>query len=283
MKNARLLLVVLTAVLSLAGPARALTWYTNYPAAAAEAKASGRPLFLFFGGSDWCGWTKKLNDEVLIQPAFLAFAESNMVCVSVDFPRKTPQDDATKKQNRDLAAKYGVKGYPAVILLKADGEMIGQTGYKDGGPELYVQHIQGILAKVERARQDAAELARVRKDYVGEWKNAEPAADGIARLKVYENDDVLTIRAWVAEGGGEKDVGVVPLDMHYETIGGRAFHYGLSMRDIGYATECLKVAVTADEAVADAFTIYKDHSGRADRHRLYLFRRAAPHAVSAAP
>ena len=262
-------------------PAHALDWWTNYPAAATEAKALNRPLLLFFGGSDWCSWTKKLTGEVLIQPAFLAFAESNLVCVSVDFPKKTPQDGATKKQNKDLAAKYGVKGYPAVLLLKPDGQIIGQTGYKDGGPEMYVQHLQGILARAEKSRQDAAQLARVRKDYVGEWRNVEPEADGIVRLKVYENDDVLTIRAWIATDGGEKDLGVVTLDMHYETIGQRPFHYGLSMRDIGYATECLKMEATAEGAVVDAFTIYKDHSGRADRHHLYVFQRSAPD--SAAP
>jgi thioredoxin-related protein len=266
----------LVAALSFAAPAHALTWQTNYPAAAAEAKASNRPLLLFFGGSDWCGWTKKLNGEVLIQPAFLAFAESNFVCVSVDFPRTTPQDAATKKQNKELAAKYGVKGYPAVLLLKPDGQIIGRAGYKDGGPEPYVQHLREILTRAERSRQDAAQLARIRKDYVGEWRNVEPEADGIARLKVYENDDVLTIRAWSAAGGEEKDLGVVTLELHYETIGQRPFHYGLSMRDIGYATECMKMETTADGAVVDAFTIYKDRSGRPDRHRLYLFQRSAP-------
>jgi thioredoxin-related protein len=280
MKNTGLFIVSLVAVVSFAVPAHALTWHTNYPTAAAEAKASNRPLLLFFGGSDWCGWTKKLNDEVWIQPAFLAFAESNFVCVSVDFPRKTPQDKATQKQNRDLAARFRVKGYPVVILLRPDGGTIGQTGYKEGGPELYVQFLQGLLAQAEKTRRDAIELARVRMDYVGEWRNAEPEADGITRLKVYENDDVLTVRAWIASGDGEKDLGVVPLDMHYETIGGRGFHYGLSMRDIGYATECLKVEATADGAVVDAFTIYKDRSGRADRHRLYLFRLTTPPPAS---
>ena len=269
-------MIFLAAALSLAAPAHALVWQTNYPAAAAEAKASERPLLMFFGGSDWCSWTKKLDGEVFIQPAFLAFAESNLVCVSIDFPRQTPQDTATKKQNKDLAAKYRVKGYPAVLLLEPDGRIIGQTGYKDGGPEMYVRHLQDILARAEKSRRDAAQLARVRKDYVGEWRNVEPQADGIARLKVYENDDVLTIRAWSDAGGGEKDIGVVTLDMHYETIGQRPFHYGLSMRDIGYATECLKMEVTADEAVVDAFTIYKDRSGRPDRHHLYVFRRAPP-------
>ena len=166
MSNARLPLVSLAAVLFLAAPAHGLTWHTNYLAAAAEANASNRPLLLFFGGSDWCGWTKKLNGEVLTQPAFLAFAESNLVCVSVDFPRKTPQDEATKKQNKDLAAKYGVKGYPVVLLLKPDGQVIGQTGYKDGGPELYVQHLQQILVRAERSRQDAAQLARIKADPV---------------------------------------------------------------------------------------------------------------------
>ena len=73
-----------------------------------------------------------------------------------------------------------------------------------------------------------------------------------------------------------------PLATVRDLIGQRSFHYGLSMRDIGYATECLKMEATADGAVVDAFTIYKDRSGRPDRHRLYVFQRSAPDSTATA-
>ena len=35
-----------------------LTWYTDIMKANEVSQASGKPLFAFFTGSDWCGWCK---------------------------------------------------------------------------------------------------------------------------------------------------------------------------------------------------------------------------------
>ncbi len=129
-----------------------LGWETDFKKALATAKASGKYIMLDFSGSDWCGWCIKLEKEVFSQDAFKDFAEKNLVCVLVDFPQKKKQTRELKQQNRDLATKYGIRGYPTIIILSPDGEPVGKTGYLHGGSRKYVQHLNEIIER-HRAKQ----------------------------------------------------------------------------------------------------------------------------------
>ncbi|HKL21007.1 MAG TPA: thioredoxin family protein, partial [Tichowtungia sp.] len=62
-----------------------------------------------------------------------------------DFPRSKPQPEDIQKQNKALSQKYGVRGFPTVLLLNAGGEVLGRTGYQRGGPEAYVKHLKDLL------------------------------------------------------------------------------------------------------------------------------------------
>ena len=130
----------------------ALDWETDFKKALATAKASGKYIMLDFSGSDWCGWCKKLEKEVFSQDAFKDFTEKNLVCVLVDFPRRIEQTREQKQQNWNLATKYGIKGYPTIIILSPDGEPVGKTGYLHGGTRKYVQHLNEIIER-HRAKQ----------------------------------------------------------------------------------------------------------------------------------
>jgi len=130
----------------------ALDWETDFKKALATAKASGKYIMLDFSGSDWCGWCKKLEKEVFSQDAFKDFTEKNLVCVLVDFPRRIEQTREQKQQNWNLATKYGIKGYPTIIILSPDGKPVGNTGYLHGGSRNYVQHLNEIIER-HRAKQ----------------------------------------------------------------------------------------------------------------------------------
>ncbi|NBB80306.1 MAG: thioredoxin fold domain-containing protein [Verrucomicrobia bacterium] len=124
-------------------------WMTNFQAAREKAAAEQKPLLLDFTGSDWCGWCIRLNDEVFSKTAFKEYAAEELVLVELDFPRKKTQSDELKAQNRALAEQYEIKGFPTILVLSPEGELIKRTGYQPGGAEAYVEHIQGILAAAE--------------------------------------------------------------------------------------------------------------------------------------
>jgi protein disulfide-isomerase len=129
-------------------------WYTNIDEAIAISTKQQKPLFLFFTGSDWCGWCIKLQKEVFKTPEFTAWAKENAVLVELDYPRRTPQDEKIKQQNNDLQQAFGVRGYPTVWFVKPstkDGktnfEQLGSTGYVAGGPTAWIDQVSPIVAK----------------------------------------------------------------------------------------------------------------------------------------
>jgi protein disulfide-isomerase len=122
----------------------ALVWRTDYRAALAEAKEHDRHVFLFFTGSDWCGWCMRLQKEILTTPEFARYAEEKLVLVEVDFPREKSQAPALKKQNAALQRAFQIEGYPTVVVLDADGKAVGRLGYQEGGPKPFVHQLQSL-------------------------------------------------------------------------------------------------------------------------------------------
>jgi thioredoxin-related protein len=120
-------------------------WFTDLPKALAAAKAEHKMVLMDFTGSDWCGWCIKFDQEVLSTEKFKEYAAKNLVLVKVDFPRRTPQSEALKQANRALGQKYSVDGYPTFVVLSEGGKEIGrQVGYKPGGPEAFIEKLNGF-------------------------------------------------------------------------------------------------------------------------------------------
>ena len=92
-------------------------WNTDMNKAIQISQQTGKPLMLFFTGSDWCGWCKKLVKEVYKTPEFNKWAKKNVVLVEIDFPRKTKLSEELTKQNRELQQMFGVRGYPTVWFV----------------------------------------------------------------------------------------------------------------------------------------------------------------------
>ena len=122
-------------------------WLIDFKAAQAKAKAENKPMLLDFTGSDWCVWCVRLTQEVFSKEAFKAYAAESLVLVELDFPSRKPQSEVTKLQNEALAQKYGIRGFPTIVLLSPEGELIGRTGYQRGGPEKYIEHLKEILGE----------------------------------------------------------------------------------------------------------------------------------------
>ena len=97
-------------------------WLTDLAAAKKQAAAEKKPILMFFTGSDWCGWCKKLHEDVLDKDEFQTFAKENLILLELDFPNSIPQSNALKKQNKALGEKFKVSGYPTMVLVASDGE-----------------------------------------------------------------------------------------------------------------------------------------------------------------
>ncbi|HEY1848438.1 MAG TPA: thioredoxin family protein [Opitutaceae bacterium] len=139
MKIAKRILAASAALLISAGAAHAAEWTEDYAAAAAQAKKEHKMLLLDFTGSDWCVWCKRTDKEVFDTAKFREFADKKLVLVKVDFPKERPMPDAVKAQNAKLQEKYGIEGYPTLIVLSPSEKVVfSQVGYKEGGPDAFI-------------------------------------------------------------------------------------------------------------------------------------------------
>ncbi|MGI8891048.1 MAG: thioredoxin family protein [Chthoniobacterales bacterium] len=145
MKTCRLAFLALAfCSLSLASARAEADWMTDLGKAQAEAKASHKLLLLDFTGSDWCGWCKLLHAEVFSQPKFKDYARKNLVLMTVDFPRSTPMTSEVRQQNQALARKYGIQGFPTIVVLNGEGKQVGELGYVRGGPDAFLQELEKV-------------------------------------------------------------------------------------------------------------------------------------------
>lgn len=119
---------------------------TDYVQAVADADAAGKAVLLDFTGSDWCGWCRRLDEEGFGRKAFKDFAAERLVLMEVDFPRRKTLAEAVAAQNRELAERFGVSGYPTIVLLDEGGKEIGRLGYMQGGAKTFVRELKRLIA-----------------------------------------------------------------------------------------------------------------------------------------
>lgn len=134
-------LLVVSNIVAVAGDG----WLTNFEEAKKVAAENNLPILADFSGSDWCGWCIKLDKEVFSKEEFKKYAKDNLVLFMADFPRAKKQPADIKKQNEALAKKYGVRGFPTVLVLDSTGKQVAKTGYQAGGPGKYIEHIKGLI------------------------------------------------------------------------------------------------------------------------------------------
>ncbi|MBM4014085.1 MAG: thioredoxin family protein [Planctomycetes bacterium] len=123
-------------------------WIGDWDVAAKAAKEAGKDLLVDFTGSDWCGWCIRLDEEVFAHAAWKSAIVADYVLCALDFPNG---DEAKAKvpnaaRNEELREKYGVNGFPSILLMTADGAVYAKTGYQEGGPEAYLKHLAELRA-----------------------------------------------------------------------------------------------------------------------------------------
>jgi protein disulfide-isomerase len=134
------LLTGIFAVSSFAGDG----WLTDHAKALEQAKAEKKLVLMDFTGSDWCGWCIKLDKEIFSKSQFKEYADKNLVLLKLDFPKSKTLPESEKKQNAALKSQYGIKGYPTVIVLNAEGKQVGKLGYMDGGPTAFLAELKKL-------------------------------------------------------------------------------------------------------------------------------------------
>lgn len=86
---------------------------------------------ILFTGTEWCGACQQLASSVISKPGWKEFAANELVFHEIDVPVDRSR---VKSTDQALISKYGVSGYPTMVVLDRTGkELSRQVG---SGPPL---------------------------------------------------------------------------------------------------------------------------------------------------
>ena len=119
-------------------------WLTSLEQAQKEAQANNKLLLMDFTGSDWCGWCIMLDKEVFSKQEFKDYASKNLVLLELDFPKRKQMPPETTAQNERLLMKYGIQGFPTVVVFDSTGKPLGALGYQAGGPQAFIAQLEKL-------------------------------------------------------------------------------------------------------------------------------------------
>lgn len=104
-----------------------------------QAKGTSRKILVDVY-TDWCTWCKKMDAEVYTDPAVKDYLSKNYVIVKMNAEAEgTVHYKGNDYSPGELAAAFGVNGYPATLFLRSDSEPITLLpGYMEAPMFLHV-------------------------------------------------------------------------------------------------------------------------------------------------
>ncbi len=122
-------------------------WMADFDAALEKSAEEDKYTLVNISGLSWCGWCVALEREVFSQPAFIDYAKENLVTVLLDFNRRGQAvNEEFSSQHEALLRRFGVQGFPTVLILNPEGTVIERDGYQRGGAARYVEFIKTVIA-----------------------------------------------------------------------------------------------------------------------------------------
>jgi len=165
MKFASKTLAAMFAVVAAGAVAMPEGWTDDFDAAKAEAAKDGKLLLVDFSGSDWCGWCMKLDSEVFSKPEFVEGAKKDFVLVLIDTPsNQSILSEKARVQNPALVDKYGIEGFPSVLILDAEGNKLARTGYMAGGATAYLKKLAELKVAATEKMAFLKSVSSIAKD-----------------------------------------------------------------------------------------------------------------------
>jgi len=134
-------------------------WQTDYSKVLSQSQKEGKPLLLFFEGSDWSGTAMKMKHEVLDTPAFQQKVGNRFIFMEVDFPKYSSLNETLALQNANLKKRFQIEQFPALLLLDKQERVIAQFGYSHENAEQLAENLLKILGDDEELRAGLNNIA----------------------------------------------------------------------------------------------------------------------------
>ena len=141
MKNKKIIIFIISLLtfISCKNSYAEIKWEKDLATAIKKAKSKNLPIMIDIY-TDWCSWCKELDKNTYANEKVIETAKK---IVSV---KLNPE---TSEEGEEIAKKYGVKGYPTILFINADGFVLENVGgYVEG--EKFVPYMKNAIEKLSK-------------------------------------------------------------------------------------------------------------------------------------
>lgn len=103
-----------------------LPWSSDSDQAFEAARAQSLPIYMYFTGSSWCIWCKRMEKDLHNKDEFRQQLVGKVIFLKLDLPAGTHPDEKTQK----LLSTYNVRGVPTVVILSQDLKELARFQYQ---------------------------------------------------------------------------------------------------------------------------------------------------------
>lgn len=129
----------------------------NFDNALELAQAHDMPLVLIFTAKDWCNFSQKLYDKILMAPEFAEEVHKKFVFVTVDFKDEgVLQREKLLEQHIALKKRFAIQDFPQIVLLDPKGLEIAKLGYSEEIPMEYGKRLVSLWNKYRGLEKEIA-------------------------------------------------------------------------------------------------------------------------------
>lgn len=166
---------------------RSINWFPWCQDTFIKASAENKPILMYLT-AHWCGWCAVMEDTTYRDPQVINVVEENFV------PMKVNVD-----QYPHVADRYHFGGYPSVVFLSGDGQILKGENYLSGDQMKSV--LEEVLKKINRRNI----IRRLKSEKFGggnnKFKPKLPEQNTIVPPSIFEINKIIT-KAFDREYGG---------------------------------------------------------------------------------
>lgn len=134
----------------------------NFDKAQELAQAHAMPIVLVFTGLDFCTYSLKLYEKILLTQEFAEEVNKKFVFVKIDFKDVSLfERDQLLEQHIRLKKRYAIDDFPQLVLLDPKGLEIAKLGYSEEIPMEYGRRLVSLWSKYRALEKEVTDVKRL--------------------------------------------------------------------------------------------------------------------------